>query len=232
MTGVVAMATVAIIALVLWPVSARREISVHRYEYRKTAPARPRRWDPEELHYLHVAVISGRLQFGTRDLPNYRSPHGPANYPTTPFYRWRVANAPSWDTWRWRYSCDNGNWDFAGVSISEGENNDPFKGPLIESFFSVRVPLYMVALTFAGPAYLVFNIGRRRRRRAATGHCVRCGYDLRATNDRCPECGTPVPEPESREALQATGTETASKSQPASVALQSAASLAPKPATP
>ena len=30
---------------------------------------------------------------------------------------------------------------------------------------------------------------RRRRRRAATGLCPRCGYDLRATPGRCPECG-------------------------------------------
>jgi hypothetical protein len=54
------------------------------------------------------------------------------------------------------------------------------------------VPLWPAALIFGVlPAiHLVRWYHRRRARRADRSICQACGYDLRATPERCPECGT------------------------------------------
>jgi hypothetical protein len=57
----------------------------------------------------------------------------------------------------------------------------------------IRVKYWFLML-LAGivPGWTVFRWQRRRQRRR-NGRCVECGYDLRATADRCPECNTPIP---------------------------------------
>jgi hypothetical protein len=57
-------------------------------------------------------------------------------------------------------------------------------------FRAIAIPHWFLALFFAVLPVLYLRARLRSRRRHRIGLCRRCGYDLRATPDRCPECGT------------------------------------------
>lgn len=55
----------------------------------------------------------------------------------------------------------------------------------------VIIPLGTASVAFAMPIGATWVICfHRRRKRKKLGLCLKCGYDLRASIERCPECGT------------------------------------------
>ena len=54
-------------------------------------------------------------------------------------------------------------------------------------------PFWAATLTTSMLPVLRLTGWLRTRYRLARGRCAGCGYDLRASTDRCPECGAPVP---------------------------------------
>jgi hypothetical protein len=65
----------------------------------------------------------------------------------------------------------------------------------------IRIAWWFLAAGTGLPALIHFAKKIPIRRPRVPGLCPRCGYDLRATPDRCPECGA-VPDASARPAAQ------------------------------
>ena len=58
------------------------------------------------------------------------------------------------------------------------------------SYTLLILPFWVIMILFSiAPVYVITPVYRRRRRKNL-GLCLKCGYDIRASEERCPECGT------------------------------------------
>jgi hypothetical protein len=63
------------------------------------------------------------------------------------------------------------------------------------SFDGCHIPYWFLLLLFGScglPLLLRVRSERRRRRRLRENRCLACGYDLRGSSQRCPECGETI----------------------------------------
>ena len=86
-----------------------------------------------------------------------------------------VQSRPGWGLSRFDWNREE--LDYSDPEIKSVEGELPYWCPLLASGL---------------PLAVAYGLRRRRMRRRGAGCCLRCGYDLRASPDRCPECGRPV----------------------------------------
>ena len=89
---------------------------------------------------------------------------------------WDAADSQGW-TQRWFFSLYQ-----TGFSTSFSDSTSS----------NAAVALWIPTLFAALPLLLAAQRALRRSRRRPAGLCVQCGYDLRASAQRCPECGRAV----------------------------------------
>jgi hypothetical protein len=100
----------------------------------------------------------------------------------------------------WRHSSEKPSrdpWAPVNTESTPGEVSLPgFRYSLNRNFMGSIGQLlvhdaYVVTLLAIAPLAwgIAFRRRRSRARRARAGLCARCGYDLRASTGRCPECG-------------------------------------------
>jgi len=129
---------------------------------------------------------------GSRLPPEYLREFGfnPDGFYSWPLKYWSPGPARSYMNWGAPDGCIE-DWSRGGLQFGLCV---PGKRPQYYTRGVVMVvPLWLIAgVTLILPAARGRGMWRARRaaRRRSRGLCPRCGYDLRATLDRCPECGT------------------------------------------
>jgi len=137
---------------------------------------------------------------GTWYLQFARFDRCPANGPMPPD-RTPAGTAGAWSVWTRRQPdqqfAGTSDKQFAGFITRHEQSRD--RARRVRTLHAVDVVLYgvpswaLLFLTAFLPMASAAAWWRRRtraRRRGAAGLCESCGYDLRSTPGRCPECGT------------------------------------------
>ena len=82
-------------------------------------------------------------------------------------------------------------FSFLGFKTAAGQVT--MTSQLTPHFSAILLPCWFLAIILALLPMRVFRTAWTRHRRKRKGLCLACGYDLRFSEGRCPECGKDIP---------------------------------------
>jgi hypothetical protein len=136
-----------------------------------------------KTHCLDVMSYRGQLQIVlTRDVPEF----------SETIYARVTPDSVARLMTKWRPAMPDPHRESLGISFSVFQYNAA-QGQCTGSY-QLILPYWLIGLLASTP--LMPSVWRwaRHRQRVGDGLCSQCGYDLRHTTDRCPECGQAVPD--------------------------------------
>jgi hypothetical protein len=127
-------------------------------------------WPRSYTHDDSIGLSSGRVLFAYEGKLWFQIDDG-----------WPDLKDPTWGS---HYKISIAGFGFQAGTLRQ------FYGDAISATYSKQwfIPIWFVVL--ACGVLPVLWILRTKPRKFTGGFCITCGYDLRATPDRCPECGT------------------------------------------
>jgi rRNA maturation protein Nop10 len=111
------------------------------------------------------------------------------------------SNAADNDLWEFRVwpPAPLDGWRSGHFAIEVGEQFTGVSGTIDTTYLGVAAPFWTWMLLPGFPSVLFISLRSRRLRRIRSrqrlGLCQKCGYDLRASRERCPECGHRIEPP-------------------------------------
>lgn len=141
-----------------------------------------RRWGVYSARGYFVIAVRESMYLGSTARPARGSPIAP----TRQKIPWAISAVMVIGPGMWDHPPHCGVLDyssekwFPGLVINRGKTGGEFYNRGLAVHWG-----WLVALTAVGPGVMLV----RRLRRFPAGCCAKCGYDLRATPGRCPECG-------------------------------------------